>query len=280
MSHFLSPNPVTTVCWENMWRVTAYCVMMRGPSEGGWETDSAQWAVKKRNWGERKEKRWGEEKGRACSHCSTRAWNRALCSASPIIHSLDKELCLSQGTRGWEMTKLKNKLRDRSNQCKERFCEMPFAATPPRCPFKRYLVSAIHTENMTPFRPTKNHNFVLSILLWPQSWNVHHKAVFLWPFYPAASDLRGGQSHLQSPKGTVESLEVIDRAVNINTRCYRLRRVRKIYQIYLSKQTWLSLHRVTNRVDTSRTSSAAFWPTKHVEYASGSRWDRSLWLAV
>lgn len=156
MSHFLSPNPVTTACWENMWRVTAYCVMMRGPSEGGWETDSAQWAVKKRNLGERKEKRWGEEKGRACSHCSTRAWNRALRSASPIIHSLDKELCLSQDTRGWEMTKLKNKLRDRSNRCKERFCEMAFAATPPRCPFKRYLVSAIYTENMTPFRPTEN----------------------------------------------------------------------------------------------------------------------------
>ncbi len=66
MSHFLSPSPVM-VCWENMWRVTAYCVMMRGPSEGGWETDSTQWAVKKRNRGSRKEKRWGEEKGRACS---------------------------------------------------------------------------------------------------------------------------------------------------------------------------------------------------------------------
>lgn len=143
MSHFLSPNPVTTVCWENMWRVTAYCVMMRGPSEGGWETDSAQWVVKKRNWGERKEKRWGEEKGRACSHCSTGAWNRALRSASPIIHSLDKELCLSQDTRGWEMTKLKNKLRDRSHQGKERFCEMAFAATTPRSPFKRYFVSTI-----------------------------------------------------------------------------------------------------------------------------------------
>lgn len=128
MSHFLSPSPVTTVCWENMWRVTAYCVMMRGPSEGSWETDSVQWAVKKRNWGKRKEKRWGEEKGRACSHCSTGAWNSALRSASPIIHSLDKELCLSQDTHGWEMTKLKNKLRDRSHQGKERFCEMAFAA--------------------------------------------------------------------------------------------------------------------------------------------------------
>lgn len=127
MSHFLSPSPVTTVCWENMWRVTAYCVMMRGPSEGSWETDSVQWTVKKRNWGKRKEKRWGE-KGRACSHCSTGAWNSALRSASPIIHSLDKELCLSQDTHGWEMTKLKNKLRDRSHQGKERFCERAFAA--------------------------------------------------------------------------------------------------------------------------------------------------------
>lgn len=129
MSHFLSPSPVTTVCWENMWRVTAYCVMMRGPSEGGWETDSAQWAVKKRNRGRRKEKRWGEEKGRACSQCGTGAWNRALRSALPIIHSLDKELCLSQDTRGWEMTKLKNKPRDRSHQGKERICEVAFATS-------------------------------------------------------------------------------------------------------------------------------------------------------
>ncbi len=125
MSHFLSPSPVM-VCWENMWRVTAYCVMMRGPSEGGWETDSAQWAVKKKNRGSRKEKRWGGE-GKSLQP-ATGAWNRALRSTSPIIHSLNKELCLSQDTCGWEMTKPKNNPRDRSHQGKERFCEMAFAA--------------------------------------------------------------------------------------------------------------------------------------------------------
>jgi len=40
---------------------------------------------------------------------------------------------------------------------------MAFAATTPRSPFKCYLVSALYSENMTPFRPTKNQNFTLSI---------------------------------------------------------------------------------------------------------------------
>lgn len=134
MSHFLGPSPVTTVCWENMWHVTAYCVMMRGPSEGSWETDSEQWSVKKRNWGKRKEKRWGEEKGRACSHCSTGAWNSTLRSASPIIHSIDKELCLSQDTRGWEMTKLKNKQTGHI-KAKRDFVKWHSLPSPPRSPF-------------------------------------------------------------------------------------------------------------------------------------------------
>lgn len=151
---------------------------------------------------------------------------------------------------------------------------MAFAATPPRSPFKRYLVSAIYTETMTPFRPTKNHNFILSISLWPQSWNVHHKAVFKWAFYPAASDVED-RVICSHPKGLWRALRWLTSLSTLTPAAIGLG---ELGQSIRTIKT--NMNEFTQGYQQSRTSSAAFWPTEHVEYASGSRWDRSLWLVV